>query len=327
MKGVVPVVSRKAQRGKEKMKNIEKLIEVAKQHDITVTESSKIVINRGECKTYIFEKAGCNSRPSMLEYVIEEADYDELEAAFFECILPSCENEKIKAFQDDAKATLHEYLQRGEIMPSVVNTEANEEYLRDLVCRNVMDLSLVYRIVVSEEEGLDLILITKDMLEEAGLTEGQLFERAKEYVMKNMRMRSFFEILCDDNCFNEPEEILFSDIRESDPVIIVSYKEKINGGAILAMAAEDADILSGLRKEFPIVLLPSSIHEMLVYRGKDDYRKLETFSSIVEEVNTREVLPEEMLSNSVYLLNPETGKVELAIKGNPLANCIDREIA
>lgn len=70
------------------------------------------------------------------------------------------------------------------------------------------------------------------------------------------------------------------------------------------------DILAGIaeKENANLYILPSSIHETLVMLGSRS--DMEYISSMVQSVNREQVLPEERLSNNIYLYNRNTGNIE-----------------
>lgn len=113
--------------------------------------------------------------------------------------------EKFK-HNDDLEATLKEfadiYVKAVEKMPPIpislledgakdkiymviINTESNKDILKDAPHREVNDTSVIYRIMVSDDEkGIGSALITNYIAEEMGMNEEQLFKLAAENTPK-----------------------------------------------------------------------------------------------------------------------------------------------
>lgn len=70
---------------------------------------------------------------------------------------------------------------KDKIMMCVVNTDKNEDMLKNLPHRNILDFSVMYRIVMNASDtGLDTVAVTHEMAELLGVTEKELFEMAAE---------------------------------------------------------------------------------------------------------------------------------------------------
>ena len=83
--------------------------------------------------------------------------------------------------------------------------------------------------------------------------------------------------------------------RDSNPMYVVTNKEKCNGATSILFAKKE------LKKMFPngYYVIPSSIHEVIVVPAREDISP-EALTSMVGEVNESEVRAEEVLSDHVY---------------------------
>lgn len=69
---------------------------------------------------------------------------------------------------------------KDRILPRVVNTERNQEYLSEHPSREKVDLSMHYRLLVSTDNGgTSTIGVTYDLMEHWGVTEEELFHAAQ----------------------------------------------------------------------------------------------------------------------------------------------------
>ena len=71
--------------------------------------------------------------------------------------------------------------------------------------------------------------------------------------------------------------------------------------------------------EKDIIILPSSIHEVLLLPDEGDI-SCDEMSRLVTHINQTEVPKEDRLSNQVYLYSRETGEVTMASSG-PASIC------
>ena len=93
------------------------------------------------------------------------------------------------------------------------------------------------------------------------------------------------------------------------PLYILSNQNGLSGAACMLYT----DILKDFadRMKANLVVLPSSIHEVLLLpdRGDQNYEEL---CLTVASINRTEVDPEERLSNNVYLFSRSTGRLRIA---------------
>ena len=90
-------------------------------------------------------------------------------------------------------------------------------------------------------------------------------------------------------------------------MIVLSNKERLNG----AIAIKATDVLSKLSANHgtDLVVIPSSIHEVIVYPVQIDEMNWTQFTYMICEVNREEVIPEEVLSDHPYIYSKELNKV------------------
>ena len=88
---------------------------------------------------------------------------------------------------------------------------------------------------------------------------------------------------------------------------VLTYQETVYGGA--AMLYSDQMKKLAERWQMDLLILPSSIHEVLLLPddGQNEYA---FYRQMVEEVNTTQVEPEEVLSYSLYRYCREKAEIE-----------------
>lgn len=303
--------------------NVTILNEMLADMGITIGEGTKYVINEGEQKQYHFRKENSSVAATFFASVIDGMNREELGLFVKKILMPAFEFEAgacgdFSNTEVNPSDTLSEYLKNGEIMPAVVNTEANLDFVNRYVHRNVMDITLYYRLIVkNNDEGLSSIVIDEHMLEIAGITEEEIFDRAKKYVQKHMVSKDLADLLAGTAY---ERDVRAEDIRHD--MIVASYDRPLYGAGILAMAALDEDILSSYREQYPVYILPSCVNELIFVKDREERGdEYEFMFEQIEDVNLYQVEIEELLSNSLYVLQP-SGKVELVREGKPLESTI-----
>lgn len=299
-----------------------RIIEVAAKKGLTVKEGVKTQNNGKELKTYLFRRHDDDVVVPQFEKVaIDSVADDELEAFFDKYIMPAFDADIVKK-DKGAPGYMIDLLRTGTVLPAAINAEANEELLRQIPHRRVMDLALVYRLIVSTgADGVSSVLYTNQNMLLAGVTEEDLFRRAVEYARENIRIEDIYDILDENGHMLENEEILNS----RSGMVVIRNESLLFGAGLLALWALEDGIAIDLYSNKPLFVLPSSIHDVIVVIGADAGKEDIGFvTSMVKQVNATEVSPEERLSNSVYIYEPETKKVKLARCGEPLLGC-DKE--
>lgn len=139
--------------------------------------------------------------------------------------------------------------------------------------------------------------VNKHMLKLANLDADEAWERAKENSFAETEIQSLTSILSDLG--GMPYEVAGTK-TEFPELYIITNKCRFRG----ASAILDRKALKSFAKEQGVnelVVLPSSIHEMLIlpYQGDMDLNDL---SVIVREVNAMQVEAEERLTDTAYLI-------------------------
>lgn len=122
-----------------------------------------------------------------------------------------------------------------------------------------------------------------------------LWKTAEERTFRGFQIHSLRSVLAG---FGFCEE---DSIPETLPMYIITNPEKFRGAAL----ACDMQSIRAWAKEHDYskaVILPSSVHEMLLVPVEDEC-DLETFNLMVKEVNETQVDPTERLTDRAYLIN------------------------
>lgn len=178
---------------------------------------------------------------------------------------------------------------RTKLTMEILETNRYSELLKNVPNEKMEDLSVVYRIVLSErKESKRTVLVTDRLLERYGITEDRLKSDAKENApgFQPAVIRPLSEML---EIPKNPED---------KEVLYVASNENMNRGAgVLAYPGfleEAADRLEG-----DFFVLPSSIHEILLLVDTGSLAAKE-LQNLVSSVNRNEVEPEDRLSNHAY---------------------------
>lgn len=171
---------------------------------------------------------------------------------------------------------------RDSIVMNLINTEKNRELLEQVPHREIMDLSVIYRIIMGEnKDGLATVLVDNRILEKMKVSEEELESLA--YV----NTRRLF-----------PAEIM----KLSDLLYVMTNRVKIHGATTM-ICREDTQKLAE-RVGGSYFIIPSSIHEIMAV--PENRAEAESLVRMLEEGN-RSCGPEnEILSTSIYHYDRES---------------------
>ena len=198
---------------------------------------------------------------------------------------------------------------KKKLLVRLVPTRENQEVLDDIVHREIEDLSMVYCFRLEEVDDVNYTMfLTKEMLNQYGVSEEQIHQDAMRYAQKNApaQIRSIYDVLGLD--IDDSEKLMY----------VVGVNREMYGAAALFYPGILERIAQLLEGDFYI--LPSSIHEVIVIMD-DGLEEVEELEAMVREINTAEVEPKDRLSNNVYHYDQidrifETGKAFIERKKN-----------
>ena len=142
--------------------------------------------------------------------------------------------------------------------------------------------------------GVASYTITDDILESFGVTTQNLYEAAISNMAETAVVRTVDGLLIEKGLLEEPLPV---------PMIVVTNEDGVNGaGSILAPEVRKL-LIKALGTE-EIMIIPSSVHELIAI--SKDYMDVDSVLAMVREVNRTCLAPQEILSNSVYELTPDS---------------------
>lgn len=202
---------------------------------------------------------------------------------------------------------IHQGDYNDRIICTLVNTEANKEFLESVPNRSFEDMSIIYRICISKPNENDFVstVVTNDLLEKLKMTEEELYLMAKSNTINLLepRVEPMLEVIkriCPGFASNEEDFPLL-------PMYVVSSRW-MHEGAVFMLYEEIFDTLVEKLGE-NLIVLPSSRHEFIAIPDCDDVEEL---AKMVLSINMTEVSSEDRLSNQVYRWNNKEKRVELA---------------
>lgn len=184
---------------------------------------------------------------------------------------------------------------KDSIVMNLINRELNQELLENVPHKDVMDLSIIYRIIMEQDDsGLATILVDNHIMEELGLSEEELADLAYANTSRMFPIEIF---------------------KLSDLLYVMTNELKVHGATAM-MYSQAVDVLAE-KIGGSFFVIPSSIHEiMAVPEWQID---AETLASMLEDGNRLCCLEEEVLSSTIYHYDKETKTFTMAASYEELA--------
>jgi hypothetical protein len=161
----------------------------------------------------------------------------------------------------------------------------------------------------NNDDILGSMKITNDIVNRTGLDIEKMWNAAKNNTFKNTVIKNLKDIMNDlmseniEGIEDEDFKMINEEIdNNSIPMFIITNKEKNKG----ASGILNKQLLKNIAVNYScnkLIMLPSSIHEVIIIPYIDSSMTIEEFSSMVSEINNTQVSPEERLTDKAYLIN------------------------
>ena len=186
---------------------------------------------------------------------------------------------------------------KSQLLLQLIPQENNQELLQKTPHRKILDMALICRLKTQTDDGWEgTAIIDRAFLDLFGVEEETLFADAKQNAPR-LEPPSLLTL----------EEMLSSLVAHPytpevpSRIYVATVKSRLFGAAVIAYPGflkSAADLLEG-----GFYMIPSSVHEMLLL---PDSSAPETavLESMLQEINAREVPPEERLSERVFHYDP-----------------------
>ena len=228
-----------------------------------------------------------------------------------------------KAEQDFDVSSITDFnLVQDKICYKLVNRDKNKELLADAPYLPFCDLAVIFYVVVSEDSvGTGTVTIHNNLMEMWGNPDiKELYKIAKNNTQRRYkgRVSNMMEIMGEiissdaDNLDPDMVDAFFEmdSVYEDNmvPMYVATNSKKVNGAGVILYDGLLGTFAEKIGGDFYI--LPSSVHEVILVpaNGDIDARYL---IQMVKEVNTTEVSPDEVLSDSVYMYHADEDRVEM----------------
>lgn len=190
---------------------------------------------------------------------------------------------------------------RERIRLYLINHDRNEKLLSGIPHRTFLDLAVVYRLLAIDGNSEDAEEITHLKMEDLGMNEEELYQAAMENMESDVRILSF------GNKDNGSSAIYIV-----PSIACLTNSEKYKGSGIML----SKNTLSAFAEHFEsnVLILPSSMHELMVVMDTGDDEQVDYLKLTVRGVNSdpRLLSKEDYLSDNVYRFNRQTQEITIA---------------
>ena len=206
---------------------------------------------------------------------------------------------------DRRKVDVHKVIEPWEVMKSgvnveVINYEWNQERLKKekMVYEKILDLAIVFTVNLREDKDFKMT-ITSGLLEQWKITKDELISVAYENFAKaDYAIISYEDVM---------EQLL--GLRIESELCVLLNRSKLRGASGMLRI----DLLQDLadKKESDLLILPSSVNEVLLLAEEDNILEMDSVKKMVEDINRDYVDEEERLSDNIYTYKRKTGKISI----------------
>jgi len=207
---------------------------------------------------------------------------------------------------------------KDKIVFQVVNTRDNSEMINLCPHRNIMDLSVVYRVIVNvDSEGVSGFLITNDIARAEDLTEPLLYSLARKNTRKLFPFRierieqTMMRMMRRYGAEDDDIESAFcgmDDTPDKERVYVISNKYEFFGANALLYREVIGKVAKNIGTD--CYVLPSSVHDLVVL-STDVFNESAKLINLVKETNSEHVRVSDRLSDSIYLYSVDNKSINL----------------
>ena len=210
---------------------------------------------------------------------------------------------------------------RDRVYFRLMNTQRNKELLKDVPHFDYLDFSMVFYVLAGEgTKGMASIRITNDMLQGWHVDLEELRQQAVEnteslFPAGSKALHTIVEEAFFKGGDEPPKDFWGTDesasILDDGDIAVLSNRKGINGFSVVLYK----DYLQKLadRIQNNLYILPSSIHEALVFADTGDSGQAQILRKMVLSVNRSGVVEDEdFMSDEVYYYDRDLGRLEIA---------------
>ena len=266
---------------------------VRKNNDLQLTGLTIRSTESNICPTIYLEK--------FYDEYVEGADMREILERIAEVRM---DHEVSESF-DVAQITDFEQI-KGKLVPRLINAEMNSELLEARPHKLVADLAVTYCALLDQSfDGTASVAVTNELMKMWNTSAEELHEIAITNLSELLpsTFKGMTEVMTEMMGMSTEEMEMMGMSTDEEQIYVLSNSIKVNGASALLDAKMMEEIIE---KVGDFYILPSSIHETLIVPVKSGM-DVESLETMVREVNSTQLQPDEILSNRVYSYSLEEG--------------------
>ena len=203
-----------------------------------------------------------------------------------------CANDVHRDLEDFNKSQIR-------LFPRLINKNSNIELLQTVPYKDFLDLAVIVTYEFKDDDGIMSVKIDQPILKYWGVT----FDDIYNIALNNMQKCDKWNVCSmQDALLNLSGQIYLNDIN--------MYVASIEGGVNGARCLLNDSVINHLVKEFDgsFIVLPSSIHEVIILSNNESSFSLSDFDNLVHTVNVSDAIrSEDVLSDHAYIYDSEKG--------------------
>ncbi|MBR4060133.1 MAG: hypothetical protein IKK03_09880 [Lachnospiraceae bacterium] len=217
---------------------------------------------------------------------------------------------------------------KEKLFVGVCNAGKNVDMLQNVPHEIREDLALIYKVYLEFDDGSGgTFTVHNELMESWGISETELQDQAWNNMHKILpySLKTMEDVLREYAVVNEMEdeeiEALIKGAKETGLYVLTNKVEKFGAGYMF-----DNDLLEQISQKLggDLMVIPSSLHEVLLKKVDKDIT-FETMKSIIEDVNKTGVIPEEILSDKLYVYDFVEKKLAIAKVEDPVKEqCVEQ---
>lgn len=277
-------------------KVFEKIQKEMEKEGIKVSIIERVKNNGEKLRGIAFQKDDMQLAPVCYFKNIQNMEDVEKQVEWMKNVVQNSFKESVHRLEKELFNGSWEHM-KDKIVFRLVKKKGNEEFLKDVVYKEVLDLALVFYILLENEGFSGSISITKSLLKELKMNEQEIYETAK----KNTPLLLPPE-------FTDMEMIIKSytgqETESCGMYVLRNTSESYGAGTILYEGILEK-IAEQVKENFYII--PSSIHECIIV-GESSTDK-ESLDCMVRQINAIALEREDVLENHAYLYDRERKEI------------------
>lgn len=207
---------------------------------------------------------------------------------------------------------------KDKICYKLVGRNKNNEFLSAVPHRDYLDLAIVYYLQTAiTDSGTATVTVTNDLAHIWGVDEADLYELARKNTPRLNRgiVLTLFDTIRGHTDASQARNIQAYDgfdfsTRDAGilPMYIATNTTKTFGAAVILYDGLLKDVAEYLSCN-GIYVMPSSIHEFMFI--SDSIGPAESIKQMVQEINSTEIQPDEVLSDNIYHYDVTTRELKV----------------